>query len=208
MPPRVSLGWRGRVMFSGSDEEEERQAPVFERHATLAATSYPGVADGDPILWSRWDQLGVDSARRRLPFLDYSVGPQIWGCSSLGSVSEILNLSGPDCRHVTSGVLPAPPPSMVAPFAPQRPLISLTYVPSLISRHRTRQRAESAFLVYSLHTHQVVKSLPISGLLQSFVSNDRFTVIVRYSIIPSPIIICVWNGTRFLHHLIEYPVIY
>ena len=100
-----------------------RQTPVFEWHATLAATSYPGVAEGDPnpILWLRWDELRVDCVRRRLLFLGYSMGLRIY-CSISGSVSEILNLFGPDWAHVGStGVLPIVPPSEVDRFVLQRP---------------------------------------------------------------------------------------
>lgn len=108
------FGMAGLSDVFGSDEEEERQAPVSERHGTSAATLYPGVANGDPILWSRWDELWANSAWRRLLFLSYSVGLQIWDYSSLGSVPEILNLSSPDWGHFSSvGVLPAPPPSKV-----------------------------------------------------------------------------------------------
>lgn len=117
-------------VFGSDDEEDERQIvggqPVFERHTTLPATSYPGAADGDPILWSRWDELRAGSNARRLLFLGYSVGLQIWDCSCLGSVSEILNLSGSDRGCISSaGVLPAPPSSSVDPFVSQRPLIGM-----------------------------------------------------------------------------------
>ena len=69
-----------------------RQAPVFKRLATLAATSYPGIADRDAILWPRLDKLRTDSARWRLLFLGYSAGLEI----ELFEYRLSFNLSGPD----------------------------------------------------------------------------------------------------------------
>jgi hypothetical protein len=113
-------------VFGSDDEEGVVGAPVHRIRAS-STTSYPGVADGDPILWSRWDELrGDDGVVRRLLFLGYSMGLQIWDCTSLGSVSEILNLSDSDWGRVTfAGVLPAPSLSKVDPFASQRPLIGV-----------------------------------------------------------------------------------
>jgi len=72
-----------------------------------------GVADGDLILWLRWDKLRDHSESllaRRLLFLGYLVGLQIWDCTSLGSILEILNLLGSDWEHVIFvGVLHASP---------------------------------------------------------------------------------------------------
>lgn len=48
---------------------------------------------------------------------------------------------------------------------------------SLILLHSTH--TQEKLLVYSLRTHQIVKSLIIPGLL-SFSSNDRFIVVVRF----------------------------
>ena len=173
----------------GSDEEEAVDVTPARGQRAYSNTSYPGVADGDPILWSRWDQLRDDcKLERRLLFLGYSIGLQIWDCTNLGSVSEILNLSSPEWGHITfAGVLPAPPPSEVDPFVSQRPLIGTMYVLSQISRclcelthlRSTRNRDDFSFAVYSLRAHNIVKSLTIPGFLHSFSSNSRFIVIVR-----------------------------
>ena len=108
----------------GSDEEEVVVDPA---RGALSNTSYPGVADGDPVLWSRWDQLlDKNKLARRLLFLGYSMGLQIWDCTNLGAVSEILNLSKSDWGPVDfAGVLHPPPPSEVDPFVSQRPLIGM-----------------------------------------------------------------------------------
>jgi hypothetical protein len=116
-----------------SDEEEEGgidgipAAPA--RRASSLNASYPGVTDGDSIHWLRWDELrdtNTPSLVRRLLFLSYSMGLHIWDCTSLGAVEEMLNLSGSDWGRVTfAGVLSAPSPSKVNPFASQRPLIGV-----------------------------------------------------------------------------------
>jgi hypothetical protein len=114
----------------GSDEEDGGVlAPAAAKNRTSSHTSYPGVADGDLMLWSKWDESrdhGDSSLARRLLFLGYSMGLQIWDCSSLGSVSEILNLSGSDWgRIVFAGVLHAPSLSKVDPFMSQRLLMGM-----------------------------------------------------------------------------------
>jgi hypothetical protein len=125
----TQFGMGGLDDVFGSDEEEEGEelVPPFGRRVS-SNTEYPGVADGDPILWSRWDELRGDSTQfaRRFLFLGYSMGLQIWDCTSLGSVSEILNLSGSDWGRVMfAGILPSPSPSTADPFASQRPLIGV-----------------------------------------------------------------------------------
>ena len=114
-----------------SDEEEEvgidviPTAPV--RRASSSNTSYPGVTDGDPIRWSRWDELRDTNSPllvRRLLFLGYSKGLQIWDCTTLGVVEEMLNLSDWGCVTF-AGVLCAPSQSKLDPFASQRPLIGV-----------------------------------------------------------------------------------
>ena len=116
-------------MFGSDDKESEVVGPLAHEMRAASNTSYRGASDEDNILWSRWDKLrGVDGAvdnMRRLLFLGYSTGLQIWDCTNLGSVTEILNLSGSDWERVKfAGVLPAPSFSKFDPFASQRPLIA------------------------------------------------------------------------------------
>ena len=118
------FGMGGLDDVFGSDEED---VVIDNARGALSNTSYPGVTDGDPIHWSRWDQL-LDESKlaRRLLFLGYSMGLQIWDCTNLGAVSEILNLSKSDWGRVAfAGVLHPPPPSQVDPFVSQRPLIGV-----------------------------------------------------------------------------------
>ena len=92
--------------------------------------SSQGFEQGDDILWAHWDVLsqGVNpdqqrwvhrayfslstsrlSFHRRFLFLGYSSGLQIWDCTNLASVSEILNLPGQDWGYVSRAcVLPRP----------------------------------------------------------------------------------------------------
>jgi len=62
---------------------------------------------------------------RRVLFLGYSSGFQMWDCTNLASVSEVLNLSAPSWGHVTfAGALP-PPVADDIQFSSLRPLIGL-----------------------------------------------------------------------------------
>jgi hypothetical protein len=116
-------------VFGSDDEESEVVGPLAHEMRASSNTSHRGASDEDNILWSRWDKLrGVDGAvynMRRLLFLGYSTGLQIWDCTNLASVTEILSLSGSDWERVKfAGVLPAPSFSKFDPFASQRPLIT------------------------------------------------------------------------------------
>lgn len=62
---------------------------------------------------------------RRILFLGYPSGFQMWECTDLASVSEVLNLSGPSWGFVTfAGVLPSPVADD-GPLANLRPLIGI-----------------------------------------------------------------------------------
>jgi hypothetical protein len=87
-------------------------------------TSYPGAADGDPILRSRLDVLKDDKFKCLL-FLFYSTGLQICDGTNLGSVIEMLNLSRLGWAQVTFAGVLLPPPSTLDLFALQRPLIGI-----------------------------------------------------------------------------------
>ena len=63
---------------------------------------------------------------RRFLFLGYSVGFQVWDCTHLGAVSEILNLSSVDSGTVLfSGVLPRASLGRGDEFADHHPLIGI-----------------------------------------------------------------------------------
>jgi hypothetical protein len=64
----------------------------------------------------------------RLLLLAYTSGLQIWDCTNLGAVSEILNLNGLEWRRVTfAATLPSPPThkSKTDSFRDERPLIGI-----------------------------------------------------------------------------------
>lgn len=67
------------------------------------------------------------SLSRRLLFLGYRSGLQVWDCTNLGSVCEIVNISGGDAwGQVTfAGVLPDPNPRVDKSLASKRPLIGV-----------------------------------------------------------------------------------
>ena len=61
---------------------------------------------------------------RSVLMLGYSTGLQLWDCSNLGSVSELLNLTGPEWGAVEfAGVLPGPHGGAEDAFRQKRPLI-------------------------------------------------------------------------------------
>ncbi|KAG8218093.1 hypothetical protein J3R82DRAFT_3608 [Butyriboletus roseoflavus] len=136
-------------------------------HGNHLLTEYPTVAEGDNVLWSRWDSIPQPNSKpRRVLFLGYSYGFQVWDCTNLASVSELLNLSGPTWGRVTfAGVLPPP-------LADDGQLISLRPLIGVISN----TRSQSIMLIYSLRSHEVVKRLPFHNVL-SFASNSLFTVV-------------------------------
>lgn len=59
--------------------------------------------------------------------LGYPRGLQVWDCSNLGSVSELLNLTGAQWGAVEfAGVLPGPPAPADDAFRPKRPLVGFS----------------------------------------------------------------------------------
>lgn len=64
--------------------------------------------------------------RRRLLFLGYKTGLQIWDCTNLGSVTEVLNLTHPTWGAVESAaILPPPPRAQNDAFRELRPLLGI-----------------------------------------------------------------------------------
>ncbi|KAI9453818.1 hypothetical protein F5148DRAFT_456920 [Russula earlei] len=104
----------------------------------------------------------------RLLVLGYLSGLQIWDCTNLDSISEVLNVSCLDWGRVLhAGVLPSPPPVAADEFLGSRPLLGII---------AQRLHQEPDFLVYSLSAHQVVKRLSIPGIV-SFSANSNVIVI-------------------------------
>ncbi|GJE97284.1 hypothetical protein PsYK624_135000 [Phanerochaete sordida] len=146
------------------DEEVAPEAirPTF-------ATRYPGTNSGEEILWSAWDSIEANGSSRRVLLVGYRSGFQMWDCSNLGSISEILNLSGSEWNDVhMAAVLPNPLESGSAdPLADQRPAIGIV-------RSSTPETAE--FLVYSLRSHTIVKSSKLPSL-HTFTASRDFLVL-------------------------------
>ncbi|OBZ65051.1 hypothetical protein A0H81_14964 [Grifola frondosa] len=173
--PRDRSGWNGqRVTETSGDvavfslDDDAVQEEPRETHRPF--TRYPGVEDVEEILWAGWDNLIEDNSAKPtcVLMLGYPTGLQIWDCSNLGSISELLNLSGPQWGAVEfARVLPNPPLSAADQFHAKRPL-------SGFCMSQTGEWPD--FLVYSLRTHEVVKRLPIIGL-RSFSAAAQFVVL-------------------------------
>jgi hypothetical protein len=124
---------------------------------------------------------------RRLLILAYSSGLQIWDCTNLDSISEMLNISSPEWgRVVHAEVLPNLPAAAGDEFLNSRPLlgmmcgfgISFRFHVLICLRSAKHQHQGPDFLAYSLSTHKVVKKLSIPGII-SFSANPNVIVIVR-----------------------------
>ena len=123
---------------------------------------------------------------RRLLILGYLSGLQIWDCTNLDSITEMLNSSGPEWGSIWNAqVLPGPHPVTGDQFLSSRPLLGLMCgsIPflrlalsqSLSSSKRLHQ--EPDFLVYSLLTHKIIKKYSIPGI-SSFSANSNVIIIV------------------------------
>ncbi|KAI6096747.1 hypothetical protein F5141DRAFT_1011714 [Pisolithus sp. B1] len=138
--------------------EEDGHTGALSKPAS-PSTVYPTVGEGDPVVWSRWDT--------RILFLGYPCGCQIWDCTDLGSVSEILNLTDSSWGRISfAGVLASPPMTDDDHLRGLRPLIGVI----------CHVNAESFMVIYSLRSHQIVKRLPFRNV-SSFDSGTHFTII-------------------------------
>jgi hypothetical protein len=124
---------------------------------------------------------------RRLLILAYLSGLQIWDCTNLDSISEMLNISSPEWGRVSHAeVLPNPPAAAGDEFSNSRPLLGMMYgfgisfrLLVLICLHSAKHQHQGPdFLAYSLSTHKVIKKLSIPGIV-SFSANPNVIVIVR-----------------------------
>ncbi|KIP08844.1 hypothetical protein PHLGIDRAFT_34739 [Phlebiopsis gigantea 11061_1 CR5-6] len=140
-----------------------------------SATRYPGAMHGEDVVWARWDTVEDGSATTRIILLvGYRTGMQVWDCSNLGSISEVLNLSGPSWGDIKiAAVLPNPDTHVAQDEMEScRPLIGMI---------RSATPEASEFVVYSLRTHQVVKSIPLPSLVAISVSRE-FIVLPTFTL--------------------------
>lgn len=151
---------------AGFGSEDEDCESSFSGDQPL--TTYPTAAEGDSIMWSRWDTLIENGSRpRRILLLGYTTGLQIWDCTTLGSVSEILNLTDYPFGSVTfAGVLANPHSSRERDHDSSRPLIGVV----------SRSKDKSTMSIYSLRAHKVIKHLPFVNVI-TFASSAHFIVI-------------------------------
>ncbi|KAI0059285.1 hypothetical protein BV25DRAFT_1961843 [Artomyces pyxidatus] len=130
---------------------------------------YPGSDEGERITWAKWANVSAAAQRRerRLLFLGYISGLQIWDCTNLDSIVELLNLPNPDWGRIWSADVLPTPSSSDDQFARARPLVGAI-------AKRSGQHPD--FIVYSLATHRVVKKLSVVGLVSSS-ANSNFIII-------------------------------
>jgi len=85
----------------------------------------------NPVMFSRLTfefVLILIVIRRRLLLLGYLSGLQIWDCTNLDSITEVLNVSSLDCgRILHAEVLPSPPTAAGDDFLGLRPLLGIMY---------------------------------------------------------------------------------
>lgn len=118
--------------------------------------------------------------------IGYTTGIQIWDCSDLGSVTEILNLTLESEEwtldvvgrtvsfntFVRAAVLPSPADTRGDLLASHRPLLGILMASS------DSATTHSAFFIYSLKTHRIVQRIALPGIASTFDSNQHFIVIV------------------------------
>lgn len=130
-----------------------------------------------------------------------SGGVAVWDCSNLECWSEVLNLPTLDCafdsklrkqfRHgidrvVGASVVPSPAPTSPEspdPLAEDRPLLAI------LARPASHQ--SSAVFLYSLRSHRIVSTVPVSGTAHRILTNRRFLVVST----TSPLALHVYQPT-------------
>lgn len=73
-----------------------------------------------------------DISSRRLLVLGYSSGLQIWDCTNLDSIAEILNVTSPEWGRVLQAEVLPNPPAGGDEFLNSRPLLGMMYVDFLL----------------------------------------------------------------------------
>ncbi|KAJ3733230.1 hypothetical protein DFJ43DRAFT_995727 [Lentinula guzmanii] len=147
-----------RIAYSASQNTTGRIRSAST--TTAIPASINGAPDeGDTIVSARWDHSF--NGRRLLLLSYYPPGIQIWDCTDLGSISEILNLPSDSVRQlIADDTKPKEDtPDMVIEYA------------GIISQGSTD--AYTLLLIYSLVEHRISKKLRIPGLS---IGGGRFEV--------------------------------
>ncbi|KAF9262284.1 hypothetical protein L218DRAFT_960419 [Marasmius fiardii PR-910] len=201
--PNRRMSYPGR---SYVELEENHYPHQHSRHGTDRQRSHSGISRamgsgavemgreremGDSIIWARWD---LELRGRHLLFIGYyPFGIQIWDCTELDAVSEVLNLplekilessSAPEFDLEYAGIIPPPSSRDSADSLKEfRPLVGILVsntekVPKSRSKSTTTQ--SSQLFVYSLSKHCIVRQVELPGLVVGggkFAIGDRFLVV-------------------------------
>ncbi|KAJ3553080.1 hypothetical protein NM688_g3809 [Phlebia brevispora] len=165
----VSIDHR-RMMSLGDPRVDEIEEAVLNLDEDFppsetqrpSLTTYPGTITGEEIVCATFGELRDGDTSRRLVMLGYQSGLQIWDCTNLGSVTEVLNLSGSAWGRVeVIEVLSNPRSGNTDEFRAKRPLIGFLSTSDV-----------NVVIIYSLRTHEVVKKLCIPSLTGFKASSD------------------------------------
>lgn len=179
------------------------------RERVLARAWDKGVDDnaaaGDArrrVLWARWDYL----RDRRLLFIAYSTAFEVWDCTDLESLQEVLHIrtgrnvasSNPDSdwsgRVLHAAAVPeSRTEGANDPFKGDRPLIGIL----------TDQGNDPGLLfLYSLSRHEVVRRATVSEGAVEFEANEEFIVV---STVDPPGLSILSSTTLDTLHVIQGP---
>jgi hypothetical protein len=134
--PIPGTGRRRTSAASVASQEGRLHVPDEVSELTLddqsSGTHYPRVPGrvDEEILFSGWDTLRSGQTTRRILVLGYTAGMQIWDCTELSSVKEIVNVAMDLGKVVEAHVLPDPSNRRKDAFATYRPLLGLMFVHS------------------------------------------------------------------------------
>ncbi|KAF9070367.1 hypothetical protein BDP27DRAFT_1323920 [Rhodocollybia butyracea] len=208
--------------------------PQLQRHGARPSTttipvSVNGAPDqGDTISSARWD---CSLNGRRLLFLSYyPAGLQIWDCTDLGSISEVLNLPSKSVYQlIVDDSLPTngDTPDMVIEYAgivsqgsDEDPLLGLVVTPTDERRDSIDEASDSVLLaaedevsrepsdnhswllIYSFAEYGVVKRIRLPGLT---IGGGRFEVgkdfVVVSTTLPPSLLVLSSSSFDILHHI-------
>lgn len=156
--PVVSLG---RFTSSYTSPLEERG--VFDFDGYGHNTSHEAQDEPDSIFWSRFDS--VDGQQHLI--LGYSRGLQIWNCSNLGQLNEVLNI--PDVSMLVGAQAGEDFVKFAAFLHHQSEAIGDAPLLGLV--------LSSNFVIYSLARAGVIRSLPEFQGAVRFESNANYIVL-------------------------------
>lgn len=168
---RARLRMTPHASKSSESDEDAMPPSTISEH-----TRYPTTSGGkDKVVFASFATLAYPSPSsppRRLLFVGYENGLQIWDTTHLSEVRELLNRRMPGavaaCSILPTPRLPLRQDSVRDVYAPLRPLLGI-----VIEEHDA-----SYLLVYSLATHEEIKKLNFSGAtVMSIQASSSFIVV-------------------------------